>query len=68
MRRSDYHTLIDLARKAGLQTGDLYRSLASQRPVTLGRYLGRQDGNGFAAMVDRAGHTTFHPAARTHGV
>lgn len=32
MLRSDYHTLVNMGRKAGLRTSELYSALAGRRP------------------------------------
>jgi hypothetical protein len=63
MRHSDYQTLIDRGRKAGLKTTDLYSALTS-RPPELGDQLdGQNDGNGFVRAVDRQGQSVFRPSA-----
>jgi hypothetical protein len=46
MKHTDYRTLIDRGRKAGLGTAELYRAMQAHRPET--NNLGT-DGNGFAA-------------------
>jgi hypothetical protein len=62
MRRTDYRTLINRGRKAGLQTADLYNALAGQRPEAGDRNWRETDGNGFVSGVDSHGQNIFHPA------
>jgi hypothetical protein len=61
MSRTDYRTLIDRGRKAGLRTSELYRAL-STRPGEGGDYpAGQTDGNGFVARYHADGHRTYGP-------
>lgn len=61
MRRTDYRTLIDRGRKAGLQTADLYNALTARRPEAGDRNFGESDGNGFVSAFGRHGQNVFHP-------
>jgi hypothetical protein len=61
MSRTDYRTLLDRGRKAGLRTSELYRAL-STRPAEGGDYpAGQADGNGFIARYGEDGHRTYGP-------
>jgi hypothetical protein len=61
MSRTDYRTLIDRGRKAGLSTSELYRAL-STRPSEGGDYpAGQSDGNGFVARYSKEGQRTYGP-------
>jgi hypothetical protein len=61
MPRSDYRTLINRGRKAGLNTSELYSALAGRRPTTQDLEAGGRDGNGFATGLNAAGQQTFEP-------
>jgi hypothetical protein len=62
MRHTDYRTLVDRGRKAGLGTGDLYRALAARRPEGSDHGLvGQADGNGFVSGYDQHGQRVFLP-------
>jgi len=61
MRRPNHNTLIDLGRKAGLKTSEIYSALASGRAATPDAGAGRTDGNGITAGLDAQGHPTFQP-------
>jgi hypothetical protein len=61
MRRTDYRTLIDRGRKAGLGTVELYSAIATRRPEGVEFSTGETDGNGFTATVDSRGQVQFRP-------
>jgi hypothetical protein len=61
MRHTDYRTLIDRGRKAGLGTAELYRAMNSHRPEAEGRAIGMADGNGFVSGYNRDGRCEFNP-------
>jgi len=61
MSRSDYRTLIDRGRKAGLSTSDLYRALAARPPEAADQTMGQADGNGFVTSYDQGGHRIYEP-------
>ena len=64
MLRTDYRTLLDRGRKAGLCTADLYRALGGRRPETGDHLPGQADGNGFIlAYAD--GRWVYRPADST---
>jgi len=63
MKRSDYRTLIDRGRKAGLRTTEIYGALSGHRPSVQDLESGG-DSNGFKATFDAAGHQVYQPDAR----
>jgi hypothetical protein len=63
MARTDYRTLIDRGRKAGLGTSELYSALAARRPE-LGDPQGQADTNGFVSDISRSGRPLYHPLWR----
>ena len=62
MRHTDYRTLIDRGRKAGLKTTELYNALAGRRAEAGDRNWRETDGNGFVSSVDAHGQNIFQPA------
>jgi len=62
MRHSDYRTLINRGRKAGLGTADLYSAIAATRPEPADRITGEADGNGFVSGYDQQGLRVYRPA------
>ncbi len=61
MSRSDFRTLIDRARRAGLKTSEMYPAI-STRPLDAPQlFLGRTDTNGFVSGYDVRGHQVYHP-------
>jgi hypothetical protein len=60
MSRTDYRTLIDRGRKAGLGTSELYRAIAGQRGDDH-QGPGQTDGNGFVASVTQSGQRVYQP-------
>jgi hypothetical protein len=61
MSRSDYRTLLDRGRKAGLKTSELYPALAARPPEGGEQALGQSDGNGFVPGYDQGGHRVYRP-------
>jgi hypothetical protein len=61
MRHTDYRTLIDRGRKAGLTTSDLYNAMTARRPEASDRNFGESDGNGFVPGFGNRGQNVFHP-------
>ena len=59
----DYRTLINLGRKAGLNTSELYRALASRRPEAGDRGPGQADGNGFVSLYNSNGRCVYQPCS-----
>ena len=62
MRHSDYRSLIDRGRKAGLGTTELYSALAARHPEAGETVRGEADGNGFVSSYDQLGHRVYRPA------
>jgi hypothetical protein len=62
MRHTDYHTLIDRGRKAGLKTSELYSAIAAHQPPASDQAAGQADGNGFVSGFDNRGHRVYYPA------
>jgi hypothetical protein len=61
MSRSDYRTLIDRGRKAGLGTSELYQAMTSRPPEGSEQARGQADGNGFVSAYDKGGHRVYQP-------
>ncbi len=61
MSRSDYRTLIDRGRKAGLRTSELYQAMTSRPPEGTEQTFGQADGNGFVSSYDQCGHRVYQP-------
>ncbi|HKI33169.1 MAG TPA: hypothetical protein VKA46_15060 [Gemmataceae bacterium] len=61
MSHSDYRTLIDRGRKAGLRTSELYQAMAARPPETTEQNPGQADGNGFVSGYDQGGHRIYRP-------
>ena len=61
MSRSDYRTLLDLGRKAGLKTSELYPALATRPPEAHDHAGGRSDGNGFVSGLTQGGRLVYRP-------
>jgi hypothetical protein len=59
MNRSDYRTLIDHGRKAGLRTSELYQAMAARPPEGADQTFGQADGNGFVSVYDQGGHPVY---------
>jgi hypothetical protein len=62
MSRSDYRTLLNHGRKAGLNTSELYRALAS-RPAEAHDPNRSADGNGFVSEFVQGGGRVYRPMA-----
>jgi hypothetical protein len=61
MSRSDYRTLLDHGRKAGLNTSELYRALASRAPEGHDNSNRHTDCNGFVSEFLLGGGRVYHP-------
>ena len=61
MSRTDTRTLISRGRKAGLNTGELYRALSATHPEGSDGQTGQADGNGYVSDVDAQGHLIHRP-------
>jgi hypothetical protein len=65
MSRSDYRTLIDRGRKAGLRTSELYQAMTSRPPEGAEQSLGQADSNGFVSAYDQGGHRVYQPLGQS---
>lgn len=61
MSRSDYRTLLDHGRKAGLNTREMYSALASRPPEGHDLNNGQTDGNGYVSDYNRDGQRVYRP-------
>jgi hypothetical protein len=61
MSHTDYRTLIDRGRKAGLGTSEMYRAIAARRPGEAEMGVGQADCNGFVSTYNQAGQRVYHP-------
>ena len=62
---SNYHTLINRGRKAGLNTGELYAAMATRPSEGTDQVPGAPDGNGFVTSYDRKGRVVYHPISQS---
>ena len=60
-RHTDYRTLISRARKAGLNTRELYSALAARPDESAEQVLGTSDCNGFVLGHNAAGQRVYRP-------
>jgi hypothetical protein len=65
MRHTDYRTLIDRGRKAGLRATELYQAIASRPPEAADHVLGQADCNGFVLGYNQAGQRVYRPAGNS---
>jgi hypothetical protein len=63
MFHTDYRTLIDRGRKAGLNTSDLYTSIAARPPEANELTGGQADENGFVAGYNQKGQRIYRPGS-----
>ena len=63
MSRSDYRTLIDRGRKAGLRTAEMYNAMAARPPEGGDLAAGQADSNGFVSGYTQEGRRVFRPAS-----
>lgn len=62
----DHRTLINMGRKAGLNTSELYQALTGRRPEAGERQDLGADTNGFSARIGQGGRCIYlpHPGKR----
>jgi hypothetical protein len=63
-RPTDYHTLINRGRKAGLNARELYAAMAGQSLEQCGTASGQADCNGFVSAHNDQGQRVYRPAGR----
>ena len=61
MSRSDYRTLLDHGRKAGLNTAELYSAMSTRAPEATESEPGHSDSNGYTAGVNSTGQRVYRP-------
>lgn len=61
MSHTDYNTLLNQGRKAGLNTRELYAALSARPPEGSDAPHGQSDGNGYASEIDELGHRVYRP-------
>ena len=61
MSHSNYLTLIDRGRKAGLGTRELYSAMATRPSEGDEQGQGQVDGNGFVSTYDQEGKRVYRP-------
>jgi hypothetical protein len=62
MNHTDYQTLINRGRKAGLNASELYRAMAAHRTEGLDQAMGQADGNGFVMGYAPSGQRVYRPS------
>ncbi len=60
MSHTDYRTLINRGRKAGLGTSELYRAMAAHRAEGA-QESGQADSNGFVPSYNQSGQRVYQP-------
>ena len=63
MHHTDYRTLIDRGRKAGLRTAEMYKAMAARPPEGSDLAAGQADSNGFVCGYTQEGRRVFRPAS-----
>jgi hypothetical protein len=61
MSRSNYQTLLDHGRKAGLNTAELYSAMSTRAPEATESAPGTSDSNGYVAGVNATGQRVYRP-------
>lgn len=64
MKHTDYRTLIDRGRRAGLRTGDIYRAIGAHRAEAGDASAGITDGNGYISGFNGHGQRVFRQHRR----
>jgi hypothetical protein len=59
---TDYHTLINRGRKAGLNTQELYSAMAGRPPEGGDTVPGQADCNGYVSGYNQRGQRVYRPA------
>jgi hypothetical protein len=61
---SNYRTLINRGRKAGLNTGELYSAMTTRSSEGADLTSGELDGNGFVTSYDAQGRRVIRPVGQ----
>ncbi len=61
MSHSNYLTLIDRGRKAGLSTRELYTAMSTRPSEGVDEAPGKVDGNGFVSTFNQQGKRVYRP-------
>jgi hypothetical protein len=61
-RITDYQTLLNRGRKAGLNTRELYSAMASRPCEGSDVAPGQADANGYVCTINEHGHRVYRPA------
>jgi len=61
MSPTDYRTLINRGRKAGLNTRELYSAMVTRSSEGAEQIPNQLDGNGFVSGYDQKGRRVFRP-------
>jgi hypothetical protein len=64
MSHTDYRTLVDRGRKAGLRTTELYQALSTRQPHPGDIRLNENDGNGYVGKMSAQGRTLLQPGSK----
>jgi hypothetical protein len=63
MSHNNYHMLIAMGRKAGLNTTDLYRAMTTRPPDRQQMSgSGQTDCNGYTGGISQGGRAEYHPS------
>jgi hypothetical protein len=62
MGHTDYRTLINRGRKAGLNTSEIYSAMTSYSTAGQDQLPGHSDGNGFVSSYNQQGRRIYRPA------
>jgi hypothetical protein len=66
MSHTNYRTLVNQGRKAGLRTSELYTALSSRPPEASDSSNGHSDGNGFRLGYTQDGRPVYRPCGDQH--
>jgi hypothetical protein len=61
MSRTDYQTLINRGRKAGLRTSELYSALSTRGHEATDLGAGQADANGYTSSINQDGRRVYQP-------
>ena len=64
-RTTDYRTLLNRGRKAGLNTRELYSAMSASAVEGGDQHPGQADSNGFVSSVNQRGQRIYRPVGGT---